>query len=107
RSFRAVPGRPYPPLVPALESAAFHFMGSADTVTIHLEFWFVLLAFVTAVAGLLARRVSPFLLWPPLLLILVTPRVVAAALQPQGDFLLDEFVAVAALLLALWIAERR
>ena len=97
----------YPPLVPALEAAVFHAMGSADVVTLHVQFWFFLVGFVAAVAGLLAPRVRAALLWPVLLLVLVAPRVVGRALEPQADFLLDYFFALAALLVALWLVERR
>ena len=105
--FRELPGQSYPPLVPALEAAGFHFMGSPDVVTLHLQFWFLMVGFVAAVAGLLSSRVPALLLWPPLLLLLVTPRIVFDSLQPQGDFLVDQLVAVAALLLALWLIEQR
>jgi hypothetical protein len=104
--FRDLPGPSYPPLIPALEAAAFHFMGSTDVVTLHLQFWFLLVGFVAAVAGLLTTRVPPLILWPPVLLVLVSPHVVTYALQAQGDFLLDELIAVAALLVALWLVER-
>jgi hypothetical protein len=105
--FAELPGPSYPPLVPAFEAAAFRFMGSPDVVTLHLQFWFFLLGFVTAVAGLLSGRVPRVFLWPPLLLLLVTPHVVGDALQPEGDFLLDELIALAALLVALWLVEQR
>jgi hypothetical protein len=105
--FHELPNASYPPLVPALEAVAFRFMGGEDVVTLHLQFWFPLVAFVGAVLGLLAPRVPTWLLWPPLLLVLVTPHVVDYALQPQADFLLDELFAVAALLLALWLVDRQ
>jgi hypothetical protein len=54
--FRELPNATYPPLVPALEAAAFHFMGTADGVTLHVQFWFFACGFVAAVAGLLAPR---------------------------------------------------
>jgi hypothetical protein len=104
--FRELANPTYPPLVPALEAAAFHFMGSADVVTLHLQFWFFACGFAAAVAGLLAPRVSPILLWPFLLLVLVAPRVAGRNLDPQADFLLDYLFALAALLLALWLVER-
>ena len=62
--------------------------------------------FAAAVAGLLAPRVSPYVLWPCIILVLVTPRVVGRNLDPQADFLLDYFFALAALLVALWLVER-
>ena len=95
----------YPPIVPALEAAAFEFMGSADVVTLHVQFWFFLTGFVAALVGLLATRVPPLLLWPFALLVLVAPRVVGRTLEPQADFLLDYFFALAALLVALWLIE--
>jgi hypothetical protein len=105
--FRELANPTYPPLVPALQASAFHFMGSADVVTLHVQFWFFLTGFVAAVVGLLAPRVPAVLLWPVLLLVLVAPRVVARTLEPQADFLLDYFFALAALLIALWLVERR
>jgi hypothetical protein len=104
--FRELANPTYPPLVPALEASAFHFMGSADVVTLHVQFWFFACGFVAAVGGLLAPRVPSLLLWPFVLLMLVAPRVVGRSLDPQADFLLDYFFALAALLVALWLLER-
>jgi len=104
--FTTLPGPSYPPLVPALEATSFQFMGSADVVTLHLQFWFLFAGFAAAVAGLLCRRVPALLLWPPLLLALVAPQALGRALQPQADLLLDELVAGAALLLGLWLLDR-
>ncbi len=53
------------------------------------------------------RAVPQLLLWPFLLLVLVAPRVVGRTLEPQADFLLDYLFALAALLVALWLLERR
>ena len=105
--FRELPNATYPPLVPALEAAAFEFMGSADVVTLHLQFWFLACGFVAAVAGLLAPRVPAVLLWPFLLLVLVAPRIAGRSLDPQADFTLDYFFATAALLVALWLVDRQ
>jgi hypothetical protein len=106
RFFRELPNASYPPLVPALEAAAFHAMGSADVVTLHVQFCFFLTGFVAAVVGLLAPRVRAALIWPVLLLVLVAPRVVSRSLEPQADFLLDYFFALAALMVALWLVDR-
>jgi hypothetical protein len=105
--WQVLPGQSYPPLVPALEASTFHFMGSPDVVTLHLQFWFLFAGFLAAVVGLLAPLVPRILLWPPALLALVTPEIVRRALQPQGDLLLDELFALGAVLLALWLTERR
>jgi hypothetical protein len=105
--FSELPNATYPPFVPTLEATAFHFMGSADVVTLHVQFWFLLAGFVAAVAGLLATRVPPVLLWSFALLAIVSPRVVGRTLEPQADFTLDYLFALAALLIALWLLERR
>jgi hypothetical protein len=107
RFFAELPGPSYPPLVPAFEATAFEFMGSADAVTLHLQFWFFFVGFLAAVIGLLSPRVPPLLLWPPILLVAVAPHVLDHALQEQGDFVLDEFFALAALLVGLWLIEER
>ena len=107
RFFRELPNPTYPPLVPTLEAAAFQAMGSADVVTLHVQFWFFFAGFVAAVAGLLAPRVHATLLWPVLLVVLVAPRVVARSLEPQADFVLDYFFVLGALLVALWLVDRR
>jgi hypothetical protein len=104
--FAELPHQGYPPLVPTLEAAAMTFMGSPDVVTLHLQFWFLFVGFVAAVVGLLGSRVRPVFLWTPLLLVLVTPRVSGYALQAQADFLLEELLAVAVLLIGLWLLDR-
>lgn len=104
--FRELVNPTYPPLVPAFEASAFHFMGSADVVTLHVQFWFFLVGFTAAVVGLLAPRVPPILLWPFALLTLVSPRIVGRTLEPQADFLLDYLFALGALLVGLWLLER-
>jgi hypothetical protein len=105
--FRELPGPTYPPLVPAHDAAVFRFVGSPDVVTLHLLYWSLFAGFVWAVAGLLLQRVRPILVWLPLLLLAVVPYVHDHALQVQADFLLDELLALAGLLLALWLLERK
>ena len=104
---RSVPNGSYPPLIPVLDSAAFHFMGGPDVVTLHVQFWFFAAGFVFAAAGLLAERVPAWLLWPSLVLVLVAPRVGDRLLTPQADFLLDYCFVVAALLLLRWLDDGR
>lgn len=104
--FTELPGPSYPPLLPILDAAAFHAMASPDVVTLHLQFWWLSLGFVAAVAGLLWHRVPLWMLWPLLLLTLVMPRTSVNLVTPQADFLLDFLVVVAALLLTLWLLER-
>ena len=73
---------------------------------LHVQFWFLVVGAVAAVAGLLHRHAPPWLLWPPLLLVLVVPRFGERLLAPQADVLLDVLVVVAALLLVLWLRDR-
>jgi hypothetical protein len=105
--FTTSAGPTYPPLVPIVDAAAFHAMGSMDVVTLHLQFWFLVTGAVAAVAGCLHRHVPPWFLWPPLLLVLVVPRFGLRLLAPQADVLVDLFFVVAALLLALWLRDGR
>jgi hypothetical protein len=104
--FTTTPNAPYPPLQPILDAAAFHAMGGADVVTLHLQFWFLVAGAVAAVAGLLHRHAPAWIVWPSLLLVLVVPRFQERLLVPQADILVDVLVVVAALLLALWLRDR-
>ena len=70
-------------------------MGGADVVTLHVQFWFLVVGAIAAVAGLLHRHAPAWLLWPPLLLVLVVPRFGERLLAPQADVLLDVLVVVA------------
>ena len=103
--FTTTPGPTYPPLVPILDAAAFHAMGSVDTVTLHLQFWFLVVGGIAAIAGCLHRRAAPWLLWPSLVLVLVVPRFGERLMTPQADVLVDLLLVTAALLLAMWLQE--
>jgi hypothetical protein len=105
--FANVPNPSYPPVVPILDAAAFHAMGSADVVTLHVQYWLLALGFVACAGGLLARRVPPWILWPSLALAFVLPRMRSSVLAAQADLPLDYFVVAGAILVALWIVERR
>jgi hypothetical protein len=103
--FTTTPNASYPPLQPILDAAAFHAIGGADATTLHVQFWFLVVGAVFAGAGLLHEHAPAWLLWPPLLLVLVVPRFGERLLAPQADVLVDILVAVAALLLALWLRD--
>ena len=105
--FTTFPGPTYPPLVPILDAAAFHAMGSVDVITFHLQYWFLVVGAVAAIAGCLYRHVPAWLLWPPLVLVLAVPRVASGLLTPQADVLVDALFVVGALLLALWLRDGR
>lgn len=105
--FTALPGSSYPPLVPVLDAAAFHVMGSADVVTLHVQYWLFGVGFVWALAGLLSTRVPAWILWPFVLLALVAPRVGARLDVPEADLLLDFFFVVSAVLVYFWLLDRQ
>ena len=104
--FTNLPGPSYPPLVPVLDAAAFHAMGSADVVTLHVQYWLFGVGFVWALAGVLAERVPDWILWPFVLLVLVTPRIGERFLVTEADLFLDYLFALAALLVLLWLLDR-
>ena len=105
--FTTSAGPTYPPIVPILDAAAFHAMGSVDVVTFHLQFWFLVAGGVAAIAGCLHRHVPAWALWPSLLLVLTVPRFGERLLTPQADVLVDLLFVVGALLLALWLRDAR
>ena len=94
----------YPPLGPTLDAMAFKFMGRPDVVTLHLVYWSALAAFFAAAAGLLASRVQAIVLWPTLLALLTAPVIVNRGVSPLADLLLDYFLALAAILVVLWLS---
>jgi hypothetical protein len=104
--FSSLPGSGYPPLIPVLDAAAFHAMGSADVVTLHVQYWLFGLGFVWALAGSLAERVPSWILWPFVLLMLVAPRMGRRFLITEADLLLDFLFVLAALLLVVWVRDR-
>jgi hypothetical protein len=104
--FSTLPGSGYPPLVPVLDAAAFHAMGSADVVTLHIQYWLFGVGFVWALAGLLAEHVPSWILWPFVLLMIVAPRIGPRFFITEADLLLDVLFALAALLLVLWVRDR-
>lgn len=103
--FTSLPGSSYPPLVPVLDAAAFHAMGSVDVNTLHLQFWFLGAGFVWALAGLLSERAPAWILWPFVLLLLVAPRLGRRFTVPEADLLLDFFFVTAAVLLVIWLHD--
>ena len=104
--FTTLPGSSYPPLVPVLDAGAFHLIGSADVVTLHLQYWLFGVGFVWALAGILAERVPAWILWPFVLLLLVAPRIGRRFHITEADLLLDYLFVLAALLVAYWILDR-
>ena len=96
----------YPPGPTIIQASAFHAMGSADAATLHLQYWFLAVGFVAAVVGFLSGRVRHAILLPALLALLVAPSLLDWITTVYADIPLGYFVALAGLLLILWIEER-
>lgn len=101
------PSPSYPPGLPAVHAVAFHGMGSADDTTLHVQYWFYAVGFTAALVGLLGPRVRQNILAPLVLLIVLAPSFVARLTWTYADLPLGYLVAVAALLIILWVEERR
>jgi hypothetical protein len=99
-------GPSYPPGLATIQAGAFHAMGSADTTTLHLQYWFLAVGFVAAAIGLLAPRVHQAILLPLLLAFLVAPNLLEWITTVYADIPLGYLVATAALLVILWIEEK-
>jgi hypothetical protein len=103
---RLLPQLPsYPPGPATIQAGAFHAMGSMDTTTLHVQYWFIAVGFAFAVIGLLAPRVHHAILFPTLLALLVAPSLVDWVTTIYADLPMGYLIAVAALLLILWIEE--
>jgi hypothetical protein len=104
---RFFPNQAYPPGIPAIHALAFHAMGSADDVTLHLQYWFYALGFTGAVIGLLADRTRQNILIPTVMLALLAPSFITRVTWTYVDLPLGYLVALAALLVVLWLEERQ
>jgi hypothetical protein len=96
----------YPPLKPAIDAAAFRFLGDVDPGALAVQNWIVATAFFGAIAALLAHRVPPAILWPSLALLALLPDFGLLV----GSLLADESIALlfglAGVCGALWLIER-
>jgi hypothetical protein len=97
----------YPPGHITIQAFAFHAMGSADTVTLHLQYWFMAAFFAVGVIGVLARRVRHAILFPVLLAVVVAPYLLDWLTTVYADLPYGYLIALAALLVILWIEERK
>jgi hypothetical protein len=96
----------YPLSLSLLHAQAFESMGAVDTVTLHTQHWFLAVGFVAAFTGVMVDRVRTTLLLPFVLLVLVIPRFADRATWAVADPLLGYQVAIAALLIVLWLEDR-
>jgi hypothetical protein len=89
----------YPLLIPALESSAFRFMGQMDTTLVHVQFALLALAFIGALADVLAGWADPRRLSVVLVLVAAAPAVYTQTLDAYADVPIAIFTSVGALLL--------
>ena len=103
--FTSFPHPHYPPLAPAQEAIAFRFMHAVDPLALPLQHWIVACAFFAALAGLLATRVSPLVLWPSLTMIALVPALPGLVGSSLADEPLALLFALAGVSAALWLLE--
>lgn len=94
----------YPLLVPGLEALAFRFIG-LNTRVVHLEFWFLLVGFATALLELLRPRAGVLLAWVAVIAIAWTPKVGSETVTANADMPLAVFIVLAGLTAWLWVSE--
>jgi hypothetical protein len=101
--FEHVAGPSYPLFVPTLAAMDFRFMGSANTTTLGVQWWLLLVGFTWAAAGLLRDMAPPVVTWTFLLGAVTIPQLDLRLLERTGDWPLDIFFALAACALLRWI----
>jgi hypothetical protein len=104
--FRSLANPSYPVLIPAVQAMDFHLMGSADAATLAVQYWFLLVGFVSGGWYLLRPLVRPGLLLPFIALATVMPELDKRMINAQADWPLDIFFAIAALALGRWLMTR-
>jgi hypothetical protein len=96
----------YPILLPMLEMLHFRAVGRIDTQSVHIELWFLLVAFPWAF-GYLASRAGRAVIWAPIALGAVTaPAVLTTMIGGLADVPVLIFTACGVLALGLWIDRR-
>jgi hypothetical protein len=95
----------YPPLLPGMDSTAFHFMGGIHAAALPLQAWVLVSAFFAGAGALLVRRVSPALVWPSLAMIAFMPRAGYYLLSAFADEPLAILLGLSAVCAALWLLD--
>lgn len=100
----ASPG--YPPFVPAVDASAYAFMGNTTASPLALQQWVIAVAFLGALASLLAVRVRPAILWPCLAMLAVLPTFTVLVGASLGDGPLMLLLGLGGACAALWLLDR-
>jgi hypothetical protein len=104
--FRAISAQSYPLLSPALDAMNFSFMDAADTTTLGIQYWLLLVGFVLAAAPLLRAFAGPTLVWLFLASVVAMPELDRRLPERIADWPLDMFFVLAMLALARWLSTR-
>jgi hypothetical protein len=91
-----------PLFAPTLLASNFAFVGSGNTMVASVQYVVLLGGFISAAAKLLTRVAPSVIVWPSLLLLLVTPHVIRRAMAPEGDLPWEYFFVLGVLCLVLW-----
>lgn len=95
----------YPPGLSVTHALSFVGMGDVDPAALHVQHWVFVVAFATAVIGVLWARVDTRLLYPVVALCIAMPLFVAWSTMLQADLLLAFLGALAACLLLLFLED--
>jgi hypothetical protein len=102
--FRSLPAPSYPLFMPTLDAMAFRFADSVDPALLMLQYWLLLVGLVAAAAALLDGLARRSLIWLSLALFVALPEVAHRWFWLIGDWPLDVFFVVTALLLVRWLS---
>jgi hypothetical protein len=97
----------YPPLVPAMNAATFHFVGGFHPSVLPFQMALLGVAFVLASIALVDRFAPRWITLPALALLTTTPWFWWRLQSPLADQPLAYTVAAAALSCIIWLRERR
>jgi hypothetical protein len=97
----------YPPLVPAMIAAQYHFAGGAHAWQLPFQRGLVSIGFLLALVALLRTRVPGWVLFPSLALLASAPRYWERMQSVLPDQLVSYSIAIAAVSLVLWSRDRR
>ncbi|HEY3961373.1 MAG TPA: glycosyltransferase family 39 protein [Gaiellaceae bacterium] len=95
----------YPPLHPLQTAVAFHFMGSADVLSLPLQSWILSCAFLGALVALLRLWVQPHVVWLGVGLLALMPAYVDLVGSGLADEPLAWLFALAGVTAALWLLD--
>jgi hypothetical protein len=97
----------YPPLLPAMNAATFHFVGGVHPSVLPFQMTLLGIAFLLAAAALLNRSAPRWLTLPTLALLVTAPWFWWRLQSPLADQPVAYLVAVAVTCCVLWLREPR